>query len=63
MYPDINVEKLAKKWYRPPVVKVFVDKTSIAAGYEAMVTHRVRIVSIVVVDLDGLTGGGAIMVG
>ena len=27
-----GIEKLAKKWYRPPVVKVFVDKTSIAAG-------------------------------
>jgi WD40 repeat protein len=27
-----GIEKLAKKWYRPPVMKVFVDKTSIAAG-------------------------------
>jgi WD40 repeat protein len=27
-----GIEKLAKRWYRPPVMKVFVDKTSIAAG-------------------------------
>ena len=27
-----GIEKLAKKWYEPPVMKVFVDKTSIAAG-------------------------------
>lgn len=27
-----GIEKLAKRWYRPPITKVFVDKTSIAAG-------------------------------
>jgi WD40 repeat protein len=27
-----GIEKLAKRWYRPPVIRVFVDKTSIAAG-------------------------------
>jgi hypothetical protein len=27
-----RIEKVAKKWYRPPVVRVFFDKTSIAAG-------------------------------
>ena len=27
-----GIEKLAKRWYRPAVMKVFVDKTSIAAG-------------------------------
>jgi hypothetical protein len=27
-----GIEKLAKRWYRAPVMKVFVDKTSIAAG-------------------------------
>ena len=27
-----GIEKLAKRWYRPPVMKVFVDKTSISAG-------------------------------
>ncbi|WP_026306719.1 toll/interleukin-1 receptor domain-containing protein [Smaragdicoccus niigatensis] len=27
-----GIEKLAKRWYRPPVMKVFVDKTSIGAG-------------------------------
>jgi hypothetical protein len=27
-----GIEKLATKWYLPPVAKVFVDKTSIAAG-------------------------------
>jgi hypothetical protein len=27
-----GIEKLAKRWYRPPVMKVFVDKTSLGAG-------------------------------
>jgi TIR domain len=27
-----RIEKIAKKWYRPPMVRVFFDKASIAAG-------------------------------
>jgi WD40 repeat protein len=27
-----GIEKLANRWYRPPVMKVFVDKTSLGAG-------------------------------
>lgn len=34
LIPQIQsgVEKLARPWYRPPVVRIFLDKTSISAG-------------------------------
>jgi hypothetical protein len=40
-----GIEKLAKRWYRPLVMKGFVDKSQHRRGQQVLVAHRIRIVA------------------